>query len=393
MKEYKLGKGWVILIFIVATLVILSFSYLLIQSFISDSKMTFQESLIAGIVSLGMIGLMVLVVLGAIKGKFVIDSDRIYSRGVFSTQQLMFDEIKGYRLNDKYILIEPKNEKQKKMAISKYLAKSDEIVDWLSDYYDDLDIDYAELEKENEEILNNEAFGLTPQYREERLEKSHTTAKILNWGGAIIGAWTYFFPNPYEFAIIAAIAFPLICIIPLKYFNGLMRIDEKKGSAYPSIFFAIFAPTIAICLRGLLDYNIYDYSKIWLWAVVIAIAYIALLVIGNKEFNFKKAKDYFTIGIFLLLMFGYGYSTVVILNCTYDKSEPEIFEARIMSKRYSAGKSSSYYFQLSVWGTQKEPEEISVSYDLYDKLNKNDTVKVYYMKGQFDIPWIEIFEP
>lgn len=340
--------------------------------------------------SLGMIAVMTIALIETVKGKFVIDSDKIYTIGAFSKRQLMFNEIKGYRITDNYIFIESNNENKKKIKVSKYFGKLYEIEDWLYENYSDLDIVQANQEKE--EILNNEELGWTKSEREKKLINAHKTAKILNWTGGLIGAWTLFLPNPYEYAIIVSVAFPIICVILLKYFNGLIRIDERKDTVYPSIFWAIFASGTGLCLRGLLDYNIFDYSKIWIPAISISLSFVTVLIIGNKEFTFNKPKDYLSILVFSIFMFSYGYGAVVTFNCMYDTSEPETYDATILKKRISSGKSTTYYFELTPWGIQKEIDEVSVSKDLYNKLDQNDKVNIYFMKGQFDIPWFEVTE-
>ncbi len=392
MKKYKIAKGWAIFMYIAAPLLIALFCWILIMPFVPSMNNDMNPNVYWFLIpmSLGMIALMVVGLIDTIKGKFVIDRDKIFTVSTFSNRQLMFDEIKGYRITDKYIFVESNNENKKKIKISTYLGKTNEIIEWLSENYSDLDIVKANQEKE--EILNNEEFGWTAEQREEKLIKAHKTAKILNWTGGLIGAWTLFFANPYEYAIIASATFPIICVIVLKYFNGLIRIDERKDTAYPTIFWAIFAASMGLCLRGLLDYNIFDYTKIWIPSILISLTYIAVLTIGNKEFKFKKAKDYFTIFGFSIFMFGYGYGAVVTLNCIYDKSEPEIFNATILSKRISSGKSTTYYLELTPWGQQTEIDEVSVSKNLYDKLDQNDKVNIYFMKGQFDIPWFEVTE-
>lgn len=149
---------------------------------------------------------------------------------------------------------------------------------------------------------------------------------------------------------------------------------------------------MGLCLRGLLDYNLFDYSKVWIPSISVALIYIAVLTIGNKAFKFNKAKDYFTIIGISILLFGYAYGAVVTLNCMYDKSKPEIFNATILSKRVSSGKSTTYYLKLTPWGKRKEIDEVSMSEDLYNRLDENDQVKIYYMKGKFEIPWFEVTE-
>lgn len=390
MREYKISKGWAIFIYIFAPLLIALFVWLLIMPFVTGSKNDMETFWILGPISIAMIVLMVIGLIDTVKSRFVIDTDKIFTISTFSNRQLMFDEIKGYRITDKYLFIESNDENKKKIKVSTYFGKINEIEEWLSENYSDLDIVQANQEKE--EILDNEAFGWTSEEREEKLIKAHKTAKIINWTGGLIGAWTLFLANPYEYAIIASIVFPILCVLVLKYFNGLIRIDERKDTAYPTIFWAIFASSMGLCLRGLLDYNIFDYSKIWVPSILVALAYIAVLAIGNKEFSFNKAKDYWTIIVFSILIFGYGYGAVTTLNCMYDESEPETFDATILSKRISSGKSTTYYLELTPWGKQKEIDEVSVSKDLYNKLEKNSRVTIYFMKGRFDIPWFEVTE-
>jgi hypothetical protein len=138
----------------------------------------------------------------------------------------MMNEIKGYRVSEKYIIVESNIEYKKNIKISAYTGKKNEIIGWLASHYQDLDILAAEQEKQ--EILTNEQFGWTAEERMEKLNRARNTTKILNWTGGLVGAWTLFWANPYEYAIIASICVPLISILTLKYFNGLIRIDERK---------------------------------------------------------------------------------------------------------------------------------------------------------------------
>jgi hypothetical protein len=392
MKEYKISRGWAIFIYIGAPLLIALFCWILIIPFVPEMKNDVNPSAywFLAPVSIGMIIVMVVGLLDTFKGKFIINNDTVVSVSTFSKRELLFNEIKGYRINEKNIFIESKNKNKKKIKVSKYFANVDEIVEWLSNNYSDLDIVQADQEKE--EILKNRELGWSTEEREEKLIKAFKTAKMLNWTGGFIGIWTLFIPNPYEYAIIASIVFPIICLLVLKYSKGLIRIDEKKDTAYPTIFWAISASSLGLCLRALFDYNIFDYSKVWTPSLLITLTYIVVLIIGNKEFKFNKAIDFLIIVIFSILLFGYSYGTIVTLNCMYDKSKPETFNTVILSKRISSGKTTTYYLELTPWGQQKQIDEVTVSKDLYNKLDKNDKVTVYFMKGQFDIPWLEVTE-
>ena len=375
MREYKILKGWAIFIYITAPLLILLFGWLLIMPFVTGSENDLKTYWFFGPISIIMIALMVIGLMDTIKGKFVIDKYSLFTVSTFSNRNLRFNEIKGYRITDKYIFIESNDENKKNIKVSTYFANTNEIVDWLSENYTDLD-----------------KVQVIKEQREDKLRKAHKIAKVLNWTGSLIGAWTFFYPKPYEYAIIAAVVFPIICLIILKYFKGIIRIGERKDTAYPTIFWAIFAAGIGLCLRSLFDYNIFDYSKIWAPSILITMTYIVILTIGNKEFKFDKAKDYFKIIGFSIIIFGYGYGAVVTLNCMLDKTEPQIFKATMLNKRISTGKNTTYYIELTAWGQRKEVDEVSVSKNLYDRLEKNDNVNIYFRKGKYDIPWFEVTE-
>lgn len=392
MKEYKIAKGWAIFIYIVAVLFITPFIFLLFLPLMPgmENEVTPDLYWFLALMSIAIISIVVIAVIDTYKGKFVIDKNRIFSVGAFSTKELMLNEIKGYRVTDKFLFIESKDENKKRIKISTYFAHTNGIKEWLSTNYSDLDVLQAKIEKE--EILKNQEFGINTQEREANLTKAFRTSKILNWTGGLIAGWTLFFPTPYEYAILASIAFPIICLIILKYYKGLIRVDEQKAKTYPTIFWAIFSSSIGLSLRALLDFHIYDYSKLWLPSIVILLTYLTVLYSGNKEFTKNDSKANFTILGLAIFIYAYSYGAVVTLNCVYDKSEPTLYNASVLSKRVTTGKTTTYYIQLTPWGTEQENKEVSVPKDLYDRLEYNEKVTIYFKKGRFEIPWFKVTE-
>jgi hypothetical protein len=388
MKEYKLAKGWSILIYVLAPLLTALFVWLPIMMLTDEKNHDLKSFWIMLPICIGMIVIAAVSFLDAIKGVFVIDSDKLFNKSTLSYRCLMFDEIKGFRITDKYIFIEPIDPSKKKIKITTYIEKKDEIIDWLSSHYSDLDV--VSVTQEYEKILADEKFGWTEEEREKKLNQARKAAKIVNWTGGIIAAWTLLIADPYELAILSSIAIPIICLIVLKYFNGLIRIDQRKDSAYPSIFIGIFASAMALLMRALKDYIIFNHANVWLPTMSIVLVYTSLLVITSKEFNLRKVKSYVTILAILIPTFCYSYGTVIVLNCMYDKSNPELFNAEVLDKRINSGKSTTYYIKLSAWGRQQEIDEVSVSKKLYNEVEIKDSVNIFFMKGRFEIPWIEI---
>jgi len=388
MKEYKLKKGWVILVYIFAPLLIIGFGALLFLPFFPGREQTWQAYWFIAPVSIGMIILMAIGFRDAIIGKFVIDHDRVYSIGTFANRTLMLSEIRGYRENDKYIVIEPVDKKMKRIKISMYFERTDEILGWLSDGYPNLDA--INFNQEKEAILRYADFGGTEDQRAANLNHAAKIANGVNIVGVLAGGWTLFLPRPYAYAIMASIIMPIIALVIMMNFRGLIRLNQKQGSAFPYVTYAVFAPGLALALRAMLDFNIFDYSRIWIPAVVIGVAYVVIANVVSKEFGLKSAMDYFTIVVLTTITFAYGYGAVVVVNCLFDKSVPQVFHAKVLDKRISSGKTTSYYLELAPWGERDEADEVSVPEDVYDRANINNDVNIYFMEGRFGIPWFEV---
>jgi hypothetical protein len=187
-------------------------------------------------------------------------------------------------------------------------------------------------------------------------------------------------------------AMPILCLFVLQFYKGLVRIDERNGSAHPTLIYAIFLPAMTILLRAIFDYNILDHANIWLPTILIALALTIVMAISTREFKLKRFVDVFSLFFVAVCMFVYSYGSIVLLNCMYDKSPSTHHTATIINKRISSGKTTTYYLELTVWGPQREADEVSVSKDFYNRVAKDQVVNVYLQKGKFNIPWFEVTE-
>lgn len=384
MKEYKTAKGWAIFIYLFAPLLIGLFGWLLILPF-QNGDFSPNASWILIPVSVAMIALMIFGVIDVYKGRLIITDDRIISVSTFSNRELKLNEIEGFTVNEQYIFVEPNDKEKKKIKISKYTGGYNEILYWLSHSYPDLD--EQKVIEEEQGILNDETIGWTREVREEKLSKARQTAKVINWAAGITAAWTFFYPTPYQYSILTAMVIPIIALLVVKFFDGLIRVDEKKGSAYPSVIYAFIYPSLGIMLRAILDYDVFDYSNVWLTTAIMTLAFLFFLLIKQQEITFKKKLDYLTVSSLALFLFAYSFGTVIHINCYYDNSEAEYFTAKVLDKRISSGKSTSYYLELSTWGKQEEVDEVSISKGFYNRIEVGDEVNIYFRNGKLKIPW------
>jgi hypothetical protein len=385
MKEYKIAKGSAIFIYLFTPLLIGLFGWLLILPF-QSGDFSPNASWILIPLSIAMIAIMIFGVIDAHKGRLIIKEDRIISVSLFSSKELHLDDIKGFTVNEHYIFLEPNDKQKKKIKISKYTGGYSEILYWLTQSYPDLD--QQNKIEEQQDILNDETIGWTREARKENLSKARQTARVINWTAGLTAAWTFFHPTPYQYSILTAMIIPIVALSVVKFSGGLIRVDDKKGSSYPSVIYAFIYPSLGIMLRGILDYNIFDYSNVWLTTAITTLAFLFVLLMKQQEFTFKKKVDCLTVSSLALFLFAYSFGTVIHINCYYDNSASKYFTAKVLDKRISSGKSTSYYLELSTWGQQKEVDEVSISKELYNRIKAGDEVNIYFRNGKLNIPWL-----
>ncbi len=382
IREYKIAKGWAVFIYISALLIIPLFSWLLIQ------PLTSGTSWIVIPISIAMITFMLGGIIGTYKSKLIIYEDRIISISAFSKKELKLDEIKGYTVNDNYIVIEPNEEKKKKIRINKYTGGYDELLVWLLQTFTDLE-EQIKIE-EKQVILDDKQYGLTPDIRERNFQRAHRISKIINWIAGLTAAWILFFPIPYQYSIMVAMIIPIVALIMMKFSNGLIRLNQRQGSVYPSVAYAFILPSCGLLVRATLDYDILDYSNAWPITIIITLSFLTVLLIRQKEITFKKMSDYWTTLSVALFLFAYSFGTVLHLNCYYDDSAAQYFTAKVLNKKTSSGKVTTYYLNLSTWGQQENADKVSVDKDLYDRIEIGDEVNIYLNDGKLGIPWIYV---
>lgn len=385
MKEYKIAKGWSIFIFVASPFLLGLFVWVLTIPF-QNGNYEPSSSWIIIPIALGMIAIIIFGLIDTIQGRIIIQQDRIIAISLFKQRELKLDEIIGYTINENYIFIEPISNTKKRIKISKYIGGYDEILLWISQQLPDLETQSAMIEEQR--ILSDDNIGWSTEMRAEKLAKARKTAKIINWCAGISFAWVLFYPSPYQYALLPAIIIPIIAMIVLKFSNGLIKFDEKKGSAYPTIIHAFIFPSLALMLRAVLDFDIFDYSKVFLPTTVFAIFLLFVLFLKQQEFKFKSKQDVVAVCVATVFVIIYSFGTIIHVNCFYDQSNSKQYSAQVLSKRISSGKTTTYYFKLSPWGPQLEENEVSVDEENYNHVVEGAEVKIYYKTGLLEIPWL-----
>lgn len=213
-----------------------------------------------------------------------------------------------------------------------------------------------------------------------------------------LGLWFLFYPKPYDILFTALLCMPLIGLL-LNGITGRPSISslveiskEDDGSDKYDVADFIDLAAWVILIRVLLDYKFESfYSMVIPGTIAFAIMLIILFATHKLIDSTNKSKTW----IYLSLIFNvfiYSYAGTYGANCVYDKSDPIVYDAKVVDKRISKGRKGrkTYYVKVTPWGHHYDKEEISVASSQYDEIHIGQTVKIDLKEGLFNIPWYYI---
>ncbi|WP_338793020.1 hypothetical protein [Bernardetia sp. MNP-M8] len=381
---YKLPKGWAIFMGIAGVLFIGLGIGLMLIPYYSESKgedIWIAYLLLFSIFTLPISALGIVSLFEVFYAKFVIEEDRVYSKGLFNNYSFSFDEITGFNKTQNYVSV---FSGKKRMRISKYLKDIDKIHAWLDTKFPNLDT--IRQEEEKAEVMKNADVLLSPSYQQKLKTAKYVT---YSYNALAIGnsMWLAFYPKPYNFAVLAGIIVVLIGILIPKFSSGLIAYTDSKSDKRPTTAIGFTLPCLIVGLRAMLDVNIFDYSPIWTPSLVLATLLTLVISIG-KDFIVKKVSSYFRALFLWVLFFGYSFGAITLTNTIYDDTPAKKYKAQIIDKRISSGDVTTYHFELNKWHETAPADDIQVSEDMYYELEKNDSIDIYLKEGKFGIPWL-----
>jgi len=384
-KEYRIATGWKVFLYIMAPVVTGLGFWLIYLAIDKADGGAGPELLLAGL-GLFLIGFMAYSLIDGVKYRLTITEDRIISKGWRKTKELLFSDVREYHKDDNYLHFLPANDKLSKIKVSKYVERQGEIVAWASTRF--INADEERVKREQQEILSNAEFGTTDEERARNLKKAQAVAKVLNGAAIVAGLWAFFYPQPYELVMGACLLIPVAAIFVLSFYKGLVSLADKK-SAYPSVAAALMFPGFMLTLRAIIDFDILDYSNLWMLFAFSTVILTFTILKAVNQFNLQKG-SFWSKAVVVFFAAAYSYGVCVMANCLPDRGTPEHFAAAVLNKRMTSGKSTTYYLEITSWGPVEEEEEISVTSDQYDYAAVGDSIDVYLMQGTLKVPWFFI---
>lgn len=216
----------------------------------------------------------------------------------------------------------------------------------------------------------------------------------LEWIAIVLGCWFFFFHSPYVPLFTILLVLPVVGLV-LNGLNGrpsiasLVEITrDKDGEDKYDLADFINFPAMMIFARVLIDFEFESFYSLIIPGLIASILMLALLFSTHRLIsNNSKSKTWiYTSLVFNLVL--YSCSATYGINCIYDSSKPQVYDARVIKKYISRGRRhTSYYLVVTPWGHHYDPEKISIAPGRYANINVGETVKIDLMKGLFHIPW------
>jgi hypothetical protein len=143
---------------------------------------------------------------------------------------------------------------------------------------------------------------------------------MMNVATILVLLWAFAYPYPYEVAIWILIFMPIIALLTLHLFHGVMRFDTSRRSPHPGMAYVFIAPSLGLAFRALKDWGVLGWTNFWLPFVVVAIGVLSLTFRLATDIRGKVASMILT-GVFCCV---YGFGATISLNGMLDSSSPTI---------------------------------------------------------------------
>lgn len=218
----------------------------------------------------------------------------------------------------------------------------------------------------------------------------------LEWITIGLAIWFFIYPRPYNILLGILLAIPVIGLL----LNGLHKPSmatlveisaDKNGEDKYDVADFIDVAAWVILIRVLLDFEFESFFSLIIPGTITCLIILTILFLTHKLIAKTTRNKWW---IYTSLIFNvslYSYAGTYAANCTYDYSEPTIYESEVLEKTISRGRrSTTYYVEVAPWGHHYDKERISVSGIQFAELNIGDKINIDLKKGLFNISWYYI---
>lgn len=326
-------------------------------------------------------------VLAMLKSKLILTADAIELHETFATKQLLRSQIAGWRvLPTQYVstlVFVPRDPHAKKIKFPLTFKLDEQFESWLET------ITNLDVQDQTESLTQMQAQldpSLTEEQREVSLFNAYRFAKYLTWASGVAAVWGWFYPRPYLPVILILAALPPIAIYLGLRTKGVYQFDGQRNDARPSLAVPVIVPGLILALRAIYDLSFLRWQQLLSPIFLVTIVMTALIAAADPKTG-KQRWSYLAV---LFIAAGYAGGATAMADSLLDHSTPQVFQAEVLHKRISSGRSTTWYLQLAPWGPQDHPDEVSVHSSLYNSVQPGQTVCIYLYPGALKIPWFQV---
>jgi hypothetical protein len=206
------------------------------------------------------------------RSRTILHQDRIELIGIFRRSEVRRDGIVGYRSGHGLITL------CRRPGAGRDILVTDEVVMnplWLAWLESLPNLDERDALNAQVTLEVDPRLGHTPSQRREALGVLGKWAGWLDTFGVALAGWTIFWPRPYEAALIVSGVTPVVTLLLLARWRGLLSlIDESRG---PSLNTFWMLPMLAVGIRGMNDVEMIDWHEPLMVAAGVAVVFAALV--------------------------------------------------------------------------------------------------------------------
>lgn len=218
--------------------------------------------------------------------------------------------------------------------------------------------------------------------------------------GSLLFFLLYYFSTSIFFFIAVLYSAAMMCLIFFRYVKYLRKsgdfesLDGNSMDIKPTI---AAASLLLFVMLSMMSVNfVSEIFMAWSFipaAILCAILFPIAFILFRKKFKAwasTTAKKVWTcIGIAVMVIFisfFYCYTTVGVVNCVFDYSDPTPIECTVLDKKVRSGARTPTQYEIKVT-INNETEWIDVSSSDYDYIRKGETITVNYYPGALGIAY------
>jgi hypothetical protein len=334
-----------------------------------------------GILGASLLLLGLYIVALTLKTKVILYPDRIEHYALRTVRSLRREEIKGWRVvwwkYHSTLVLVPRKRELKRLHIILMLKKDEAFDAWMASLPN---VDEVERAESAARIVEDQSIAATAEERSDLLAGARNKAKVLNSIAGVAAVWGFFYPRPYQVAMAVLGFVPLAAMALLATGGRLYQLGGRRNDARANLSLAFLLPGLVLGLRGLLDFNLLGWMPIIKMIVAGTVLLTILLVAASRGMIERP----WTIVPFVLV---YLFGAITQANTLLDHSKRQVFAVRVLDKRVSDGKSTSYYLRVEPWGPRGSENEVEVSSSMYQAVSVGQNACVLLWPGALHAPW------